>query len=182
MSDDYRIEEKDDPRTLSNELVSDSEATEKEEISFDAEMAPFDTEVTNLMEYYYQFESLLAECGEVAYFFKTLQNIRRNALPVKDLLRKYQHDETYYDANTKEHIGKAKLVLAKLKAVYKDKKFPYVDKDFLNALVNEDRRRCYYETVKLGKKNKKFFSYTDFEERYQRRRKNREKKKNAKPH
>jgi len=178
MSDDFRIEEKDDPRTLTNELVSDAE---KEEISFDADVAPFDAELTKLMEYYYQFEKLLSECGEVAYYFKTLQNIRRGSFPVKDVLRKYGHNEEYYKENVEKYVASARSTLADLKNVYKDEALPYSEKDFLNALVNEDRRRSYYETVHLGKKNKKFFSYKDFEARYQRRLKNREKK-NNKPH
>lgn len=178
MSDDFKFEEKDDPRTLTDELVPDAE---KEEISFNADAAPFDTELTKLMEYYYQFERLLSECGEVAYYFKTLQNIRRGSFPVKDMLRKYGHDEAYYKENIDKHVAEARSALVNLKAVYASEALPYSDKDFLNALVDEDRRRSYYGTIKLGKKHAKFFPYKDFEARYQRRLINREKKK-SKPH
>lgn len=178
MSDDFKFEEKDDPRTLTDELVPDAE---KEEISFNADAAPFDTELTKLMEYYYQFEKLLSACGKVAYFFKTLQNIRRGAFPVEDLLRKYQHDEEYYKENVEKWVNEARATLEVLKGVYEGETLPYSDKDFLNALVDEDRRRSYYGTIRLGKKHAKFFPYKDFEARYQRRLINREKKK-SKPH
>ena len=153
---DYRFEEGDDPRTSidsSKPLVMDME---KIEIDFDADEAPFD-ENADLITYYELFEAVLHACGKVAYYWKMLKGINHGSYPIDEVVQKYSHDVQYYIDKCNEWKNEAERALETLKKFnYNGGRLPYRDRDFLNALVSEDRRTSYRGTIKLGKKNKIF--------------------------
>ena len=150
-------------------------------IALETDESPFDIEKDTLLEYYRLFESLLRSVGKVAYYWKTRNNVHAGVPAVDEVAAKYGHRVGYYNFKLHEWIDKSNECLDDLvKFNYKNIKIPYKKKDFLKSLVSEDRRRCYYETIGRGKKKEIFFSYEDFEERYQKRLKNRKEKEQKK--
>ena len=140
---------------------------------------PFD-EDADLLEYFELMSAVLHACGKVAYYWFTLRNIQTGCYPVDEVMKEYGHSARYYIDKVNEWRDEARKRLETLKYFnYNDVSLPYADRDFLNMLVTEDRRRSYRETVSLGKKNKKFFGYDEFEARYQKRLENRRKKQQA---
>ena len=154
FDDDYRIEEMDDERTLTGELVPDCER----------DLSALEEE--KLMEYYELFHQLLDDCRSFESSWKYDRMLsgkdRRVVICASKEAKKYAHEQC------EKLRAKVKDDLKKLKEFnYQNDKIPCSDRDFLNGIImNHVRRSSYYETIRYGKKTKKYFSFQEFEERY----------------
>lgn len=139
---------------------------------------PFDEVAENIRRYWEDLRVVVAYCGKVAYFWGTLKGLNNGNPDVKDLAASRSRDREYYRGNVDHWVAKSRRALQIFKLSANEfGGFNYRDKDFLNGLISEDRRRSYYDTIAFGKKKGIVFTPKEIEERYQARVKKRAAKK-----
>lgn len=169
MSDDYKIEERDDSRTSGDELILDCE---KEPFSYEDEVS------LPVLEYLGEFKALIDACGQVSYHYNMKMFVRAGVNKAKNIASAYHHDLRYYNDRLAEWRVKAERSFAVLS--HNAAKFGYEmpnKKEFLNALaLHEDRRDAYKGYLDTCLKSNKTLSPSELEEKYQRRLRKRLKK------
>lgn len=162
--DDFSIEEKDDPRTWTDELVQDCEKDEK--VPFENDPMPLP-----ILEYLAEFKALIDACGHVSYFFNMKKFVKANVNKAKAVASAYHHDLRYYQDQLNEWRTKARRSYSVL-SIHAGKlgyEMP-VEIDWLNQLAfSEDRRSAYKGYLNTCLKNFKIISPKEMEEKFQQR-------------
>ena len=156
---DYIFEESDDPRTFLELL----------------ELCPDSINVPTLEIYYRDFLLLLELIGKVAYNYKMKRNLELGNQKVVKIAEQTQHtlaSYTKYYRHWREEAYRSLTTFART-ASYFGVAPPSNPRDFLNSLIDADRRDAYRQSIRLGIKHREIFSPTDLEERYQERLKKR---------
>lgn len=166
MSDDYRIEESDDPRTWGDELVSDCEAKEQQ-----PKEEPKEEGIVSILEYLGELKNLIDACGNVSYFWNMKRYVKADVNKAKIIAAAYQRNLRYYEDQCNEWRVKAERSFIVLKALAE--KFGYEKpdrKDFLNKLtLYKDRRDAYKVYLRTCLKNKTPISFEELEDKYEKR-------------
>lgn len=179
---DYKIEEADDPRTWTDELVPDCERSD-EPTSESANGAPSDDDVFGdllITEYVGEFRALIDACGQVSYYMNMVKFVQGDVAKAKKVAAAYQHDLRYYKEQYNEWRVKALRSFDALgvHAAPLGHSMPSDKKVFLNNLVlHKDRRECYKYYLDGYFPKGITFSPTELEKKYAERIKKRLKRK-----
>lgn len=158
----FNIEELDDERTLTGELVQDCDRN-----------TPFSDEVIPLpvLEYLGEFKALIDACGEVSYFFNMKKFVTAGVNKAKIVAAAYQHDLRYYENQLNEWRAKAERSYAVLG--FYAPQFGYEmpeRKVFLNMLaLSIERRKAYKDYLRTCLKHMATLSPVEMEKKYQKR-------------
>ena len=172
---DYQIEEHDDPRTWQpSSLIPDCEPRAEdcagELVSLPNKAHSERTPDTD--KFWDDFEHLLYACGQTAYYWHMVNNIKK-APPnrAKDIATKYQHSLNYYREQKRAWIFEARRALGlwQLAAHSLGIEFHFSDdesRNFLNSLLDSDRRDCARDTVRYAKPKGILLTPDEIESRY----------------
>ncbi len=161
-NDDYRFEEKDDPRTYNDELVSDLDRIEKEELD-KAES------YIKCLEYVEEFLKLIDGCGKTEYYRCMYHNVSEKVKNATNVAEKYQHNVQYYAEKRISWTAKTRRSFKTLKWRAEQIGYSIEDEEkvFLNDLaLSPERRKCYRYYLRQFKKNGKMFSPDELEIKY----------------
>ena len=153
MDSDYRFEEDDDPRTSDGSLVPD-----------------FAKEIT-AKDYYRCLNNVIDSCGKVSYYFRMYKNVLRGDNRAKEFADKNGLNADYFKKHYEAWRFETLRALAifKLTANHFGIRLTKEDEDFLNSLVEKDRRDSYRISVKTAQAHDEIISLEDLEEKYKKR-------------
>ena len=163
-NEDFSIEEIDDPRTFTGELVPDCEKSDE---------LPFEESANSVtvLEYLGEFKALIDACGQVSYFFNMKKFVKAGVNKAKSIASAYHHDLRYYNDQLAEWKVKAErsFAIVTLHALKLGYRMPE-KKHFLNLLtLYETRRKAYKDYLSTCLKNQRPLSPNELEAKYQKR-------------
>lgn len=163
---DYIVEERDDPRTTTGELIPDCEKEDGE--SFDLP----------ILEYLCEFRALVDACGQVSYYMNMKKCIMEKVSKAVVVAAAYQHDLRYYEEQYNGWRFKARRSYNVLSVHAKKLGYEMPNlSSFLNAMTfSKDRRDAYRDYLDTCLKNSKTISPREMEKKFQLRLKKRTKK------
>lgn len=163
MSDNYRIEEKDDPRTWGDELSPDCEEKEPE--------IPQEEWDVTVLEYLGELKYLIDACGNVSYFWNMKNFTKAGVNKAKMIATAYQHDVRYYDEHLREWRVKAKRSFVVLKTLAGKLGYDMPgQRVLLNDLtLSKDKRDAYKAYLRTCEKNHVSISFDELEAKYRKR-------------
>ena len=184
----YQIEEQDDPHTWQpSSLVPDyeprAEECVEEPVSLPSKAHSERTPDTD--KFWYDFERLLYACGQTAYYWHMVNNIKKTPPNrAKDIATKYQHGLNYYREQKRAWVFEARRALGlwQLTAHTLGIEFHFENdegRNFLNSLLDSDRRDCARDTIRYGKPKGIILSPDEIESRYSARLERRRKKRSG---
>ncbi len=173
--EDYKFEEQDDSRTqMPNYLIPDYAVRAEEEVGPLVPGKVSSDRSPETDEFWVRYERLLDACGQVAYYWRMAQNVGKQPYnQAKNIAVKYNHDLAYYREQRRAWTFEARRAL-KLWQFYAYRlgvEFHFADDgdDFLNSLIDSDRRDCSRDTVRYAKPKGLLLHPDEIEDRYKKR-------------
>ncbi|MBR2658385.1 hypothetical protein IKD57_00610 [Candidatus Saccharibacteria bacterium] len=165
MSEDWKIEESDDERTLSdsNEITEDCNVKKKE-----VENENFGLPV---MEYLSALAKFVDTCGQLSYFWNMKNNMSAKVDKVLNIADEYNHTNDYYNKQHAEWKAKAEKAYIKLEFFASIIGYEMPEqKKYINLMaLSKDRRECYRYYLERCLKNKETLPPDEFEKLFERR-------------